>query len=195
MSDARSQVRIPIFSMVRPRGGDFVHTDAEFESMKRDIAAAKKGGMDGVVFGILTRSNHIDVERTQQLVELAAPLPVTFHRAFDECRDLSQALEDVIRAGCKRILTSGGASTAAEGGTKLGALVKQAGEGIVILPGAGTNAENIRRLVLDTGAKEFHAGLSTRVPRPHADFELFEGEVRKLATALDEMGKIQQVNR
>ena len=106
----RTQVRLPIFSMVRPRGGDFVYSAAEFELMKDDIATAKSLQMDGVVLGILKNDRRVDLDRTQQLVELAHPLPITFHRAFDECTDLLHSLEDVIATGAARILTSGGAS-------------------------------------------------------------------------------------
>src|ERR1700704_5328323 len=95
----RTQVRIPVFSMVRPRAGDFAYSSAEFAEMKRAISAAKESGMDGVVLGILTEKRRVDFERTRQLVEFAKPLPVTYHRAFDKAADLQQALEDVIQSG------------------------------------------------------------------------------------------------
>jgi copper homeostasis protein len=181
---ARKQVCLPIFSMVRPRGGDFVYSPEEFAAMKRDIDIAKEFRMDGVVLGILTPDKQVDVARTRKLVELARPLPVTFHRAFDECADLQKALEDVIQTGATCILTSGGAATAAEGSAVLGKLVEQAGGRIIILPGAGTNAGNIRKLVRETRAREFHSGLSSSLPRPHTDYSAFEAEVAKLAKIL-----------
>jgi len=102
MRTTRAQVRIPIFSMVRPRAGDFVYSTAEFAEMKRSVVGAKEAGMDGVVLGVLTKEHRVDVERTRELTELARPLPVTYHRAFDEIADLDQALEDVIQSGAKR---------------------------------------------------------------------------------------------
>jgi copper homeostasis protein len=183
---AREKIRLPIRSMVRPRGGDFVYTAGEFRSMQRDIDLARRLRMDGVVLGILTADRRVDIERTRQLVDLARPLPTTFHRAFDECPDLEQALEDVILTGSACLLTSGGARTAAEGSGTLCKLVQLAGDRIVILPGAGTNSVNIRKLVRETHAREFHSGLSSSLPRPHTDYARFESEVAKLAEILAE---------
>lgn len=180
----RNQIRIPIFSMVRPRGGDFVYSDAEFTSMQRDIAAAKRLGMDGIVLGILKKNREIDVARTRRLVNLAQPLPVTFHRAFDQAADLFAALEDVIQTGATRILTSGGVATALEGAAILAKLVRKAGDRIVILPGAGINAANIAAVARRTRAREFHSGLRSSLPRPIQDYKLFEQNVRDLAVAL-----------
>ena len=115
MRTVRAQVRIPIFVMIRARAGDFVYSDTELTQMKRSIAEAKESGMDGVVLGILTKDRRVDIERTRELVELARPLPVTYHRAFDETADLRQALEGAIKAGANRILTSGGAKNARTG--------------------------------------------------------------------------------
>jgi copper homeostasis protein len=183
---ARKLVFLPIFSMVRPRGGNFVYTAEEFESMKHDIDMAKEFRMDGVVLGILTPDKQVDIARTRKLVDSARPLPVTFHRAFDECVDLRKALEDVIQTGAACILTSGGAPTAMEGRAMLRKLVAWAGERIIILPGAGTNAENIQTLVRQTRAREYHSGLSSALQRPHTDYKRFEDEVAKLAKALAE---------
>jgi copper homeostasis protein len=180
----REQVHIPIFSMVRPRGGDFVYSDAEFESMRRDIARAKRLGMDGVVLGILKNNCWVDVSRTRQLVSLARPLPVTFHRAVDEAADLLATLEDLIRTGATRVLTSGGARSALEGAATLAQLVEKAGERIVVMPGAGINAANVAAVARTTRAREFHSGLSSSLPRPIRDFKLFEQNVRELAAAL-----------
>src|SRR5204863_7009303 len=104
MRQAREQVQVPIFAMIRPRGGNFCYSAQEFQQMKQEIALAKAAGMDGVVFGILMPNARVDVERTRVLVHLAAPLPVTFHRAFDELQDIEQGLEQVIATGATRIL-------------------------------------------------------------------------------------------
>ena len=143
----RKRVSLPIFSMVRPRGGNFFYTEAEFEAMRRDVDAAKEVGMDGVVLGLLGADGQIDVERTKELVERARPLPVTFHRAFDECVDLQRSLEDVIKTGAVRLLTSGGKRTAPEALDALAELVRIAGGRIAVMPGSGLHAGNIREAV------------------------------------------------
>jgi len=175
------QVRIPIFVMIRPRAGDFVYSTAEFAEMKRSIVGAKESGMDGVVLGVLTKDHRVDVERTRELVELAKPLPVTYHRAFDESADLCQALEVVMESGAKRILTSGGAKSAQEGAAVLAKLIEAAGERIVILPGAGISTRNIEQVARLTRAREFHSGLSAALPYGSKKYTRFEEEVRKLA--------------
>jgi copper homeostasis protein len=184
MSAVRKELRIPIFAMIRPRPGDFVYSAAEFEVMKKQIDLAKKLGMNGVVLGILDSKHNIDVARTRDLVELARPLPNTFHRAFDECGDLLQALEGVIRTGAARILTSGDAPRALEGAEMLASLVAAAQNRIVIVPGAGINASNITEMVEKTHAREFHSGLGSMLPYGSRDYKKFEAEVRKLAEAM-----------
>jgi copper homeostasis protein len=180
-STVRAQVHIPIFSMVRPRAGDFVYSSDEFSEMRRSITDAKQSAMDGVVLGVLTKDHRVDVARTRELVELAKPLPVTYHRAFDEAADLHQALEDAIQSGAKRILTSGGAKSAMEGGAVLGKLVEATGDRITIVPGAGISAKNIEQVAQRTKAREFHSGLSSAIPYGSKDHKKFEEEVRKLA--------------
>jgi len=180
----RAQVHIPIFSMVRARPGDFVYSSAEFSGMRRSIADAKESGMDGIVLGVLTKDHRVDVERTRELVEFAKPLPVTFHRAFDEAADLHQALEDVIETGAKRILTSGGAKSALEGAAVLAELIEAAGERIVVMPGAGISATNIEQVAQRTKAREFHSGLSTVLAYSSSEYKKFEEEVRKLSEAI-----------
>jgi copper homeostasis protein len=188
MREARKQIAVPIFAMIRPRGGDFVYNVAEFEEIKRQIGVARGAGMDGVVFGILTRDRQVDVARNSVLVKLAAPLPVTFHRAFDTLVDLVEGLEDVIAAGATRVLTSGGAVTAEEGCGKLAALVRQAGKRITILPGGGIRPGNLRRIMWDTVASEYHSGLS----HARRKREEFESGVRELSRVLqEEAGKLQ----
>jgi copper homeostasis protein len=180
----RKRVSLPIFSMVRPRGGNFFYTEAEFEAMRRDVDAAKEVGMDGVVLGLLGADGQIDVERTKELVERARPLPVTFHRAFDECVDLQRSLEDVIKTGAVRLLTSGGKRTAPEALNALAELVRIAGGQIAVMPGSGLHAGNIREAVARTGAREFHAGLSSVVAESAGKIGAFEAEVERMVEAL-----------
>jgi copper homeostasis protein len=184
MRVVRERVRLPIFSMVRARGGNFVYSEAEYEAMRRDLDAAKELRMDGVVLGLLDAEGRVDIARTKGLVDRARPLPVTFHRAFDECLDLRGALEDVIKTGTARLLTSGGKRIAPEALGTLGELVRIAGNRIVVMPGSGLHAGNIREAVAKTGAAEFHAGLSSVVADAARDIGAFEVEVRRLADAL-----------
>jgi copper homeostasis protein len=140
--------------------------------------------MDGVVLGVLTKNHRVDIERTRELVELAMPLPVTYHRAFDESADLHHALEGVIQSGAKRILTSGGAKSALEGAAALARLVEAAGERIIIVPGAGISGSNIEQVAQQTVAREFHSGLSAALPYGSKDYRKFEEEVRQLVEAI-----------
>ena len=112
------------------------------------------------------RDGAVDIERTKELVERARPLPITFHRAFDECVDLRTSLEDVIKTGATRLLTSGGKQTAPEALDVLGELVRIAGERLIVMPGSGLHAGNIREAVAKTGAREYHGGLSSVVANP-----------------------------
>ncbi len=180
----REQLRVSVFAMIRPRGGEFVYSEAEFADMERSIGEAKQAGMDGVVAGVLTSDGSVDIERTRELVALARPLSLTFHRAFDDCGDLRGALEEVIQTGASRILTSGGAKSALEGAAILAELIAAAGNRITIVPGAGISASNIARVAKETGAREFHSGLGTVLPYGSHDYQRFEAEVKKLADQL-----------
>ncbi len=184
MRAVRAQLRIPIFGMIRPRGGEFVYSEAEFAEMKRSIDEAKQAGVGGVVASVLTSDGSVDMERTRELVALARPLPLTFHRAFDDCRDLRRALEEVISTGASRILTSGGAQSAVEGAAVLVELVAAAGNRITIVPGAGISASNIAMVAKQTGAREFHSGLGSVLPYGSPDYKEFEAEVKKLTDQL-----------
>ena len=184
MRQARDQVRLPIFAMIRRRAGDFVYSAKEVDRMGRDIDAARRLGMNGVVLGLLTPDRRVDVPRTKELVKFAGHLPVTFHRAFDACADLLESLEDVIGSGAARILTSGGEPTAAEGADVLASLIDVARERIAILPGGGINASNIADVAEKTGAREFHSGLGSLLAYGNEDYAAFEDEVRKLAVQL-----------
>jgi copper homeostasis protein len=182
--EVRKAVQIPIHVLIRPRDGDFVYSEDEMESMKRQIEAAKANGMNGVVLGILNADQSIDIERTRELVKHATPLPVTFHRAFDETPDPLQAFSEVISTGAARILTSGGAKDAVAGSAKLRELVQAAGDRIIVMPGGGIRAENIADVLRTTGAHEFHSGLGTVMNYNAQDVAKFEAEVRKLASQL-----------
>lgn len=149
--------------MVRPRGGDFLYSDTEFRQMLDDVRFARECGADGVVFGVLTADGQVDAQRTAALVAEAGPMQATFHRAFDMARDLSEALEAVVAAGCTRILTSGGCNTAAEGIGTLRALVAQAAGRIELMAGSGVDPSNVRRLAA-TGVDAVH--FSARATRP-----------------------------
>ena len=164
----RHSVRIPIHVMIRPRGGDFCNTPAEFEVMRRDIVVAKNAGADGVVFGLLTPEGEIDVERTRTLTAEARPLKVTFHRAFDMARDPHAALEALIALGIERVLTSGQEQTALEGIDLIATLVRQADERIIVMPGGGIHERNVRKVAAQSGAREIHASARTTVDGPMA---------------------------
>ena len=185
MRSVRESVKLPVFAMIRPRAGDFVYSDIERFRMRRDIAVAQHFGMDGIVLGLLGRGPRVDVERTQMMVLAARPLPVTFHRAFDDVADLDAALEDVIATGAARILTSGGAASAAAGVDKLARLVTAAKDRVSILPGGGVNASNVVQVARRSGAREIHSGLGSVLAYGQDDYKLFEDEVRKLAVQLE----------
>jgi copper homeostasis protein len=156
ISLAREKVKIALYPIIRPRGGDFLYSELEYETMQRDIVMCKELGCDGVVIGLLTPDGKVDIPRTRALVELAWPMGVTFHRAFDMTSDPLQALEDVIATGCERILTSGHRNTAIAGTALLAELVKKADGRIAILVGSGVRSTNIAQLIKETGAQEFH---------------------------------------
>jgi copper homeostasis protein len=177
-------VRVPVFAMIRPRAGNFVYSPEEIAQMRGDITAAKRAGMDGVVLGVLTETRRVDVLRVRELVQLARPLPVTFHRAFDETADLYESLEDVIDTGAARILTSGGEPTAPQGLGVLAKLVASAGNRIIIVPGGGVNASNILEVAQRTQAREFHSGLGTRFPYSSSHDSLVEDEVGEMTRVL-----------
>ena len=154
---ARKILKIDLFPIIRPRGGDFFYFHEEFEIMKTDIQVCKDLGCDGVVFGILNDDATIDKVRCKILLQLAYPMSVTFHRAFDRVTDPSQALEDVIECGFERILTAGFYPTAMEGTDNLKKLIQVADERIIIMPGSGIRSSNIKQLLESTNAIEFHS--------------------------------------
>lgn len=161
LSRTRDLLHIGLYPIIRPRGGDFLYDEAEFEVMCRDIGICRQLGCDGVVIGLLDADGTVDVKRTRLLAELAFPMGVTFHRAFDRSRDAFAALEDIIDAGCERILTSGQRPTAPEGAGLIARLVEKAGDRIAIMAGAGVREDNIGELVKRTGAGEYHSTAKT----------------------------------
>jgi copper homeostasis protein len=162
----RSRVHIGLMVMIRPRGGDFYYSAEELEIMRHDIVVAREAGADGVVFGLLTKDAEIDVPHTAELVALARPMQVTFHRAIDMTPDLGRALEDVIRTGVDRILTSGGEANAILGSDRLNALVQSASGRIAVMVCGNVRPDNLHRIANSTGAREFHASLRTPAASP-----------------------------
>jgi copper homeostasis protein len=152
----KARVAIPVFAIVRPRGGGFVYSDDEVDVMLRDIAIAQQLDVDGLVIGALTRDSTIDLATTRRLVEAAEGTPVTFHRAFDLTPNLDGALNELIGLGISRVLTSGGAPTARDGIATIDALVQQAGDRIVVMAGGGVREENVGEIVARTGVREVH---------------------------------------
>jgi copper homeostasis protein len=161
---ARASVDIDLYPIIRPRGGDFLYSDAEFEAMKIDVQVCKELGCDGVVLGMLLPDGKVDQGRCKQLIALAYPLSVTFHRAFDRTDDMFEALESIIAIGCNRILSSGGFPNAMDGAQQLKLLIEQADHRIIIMPGSGVDASNIATIAAITGADEFHSSARQKIP-------------------------------
>lgn len=184
MRNARAAVKVPIFAMTRPRGGNFVYSGSELAQMRRDIELAKSCKMDGLVLGILHANHTVDKERTRELVRIASPLPVTFHRAFDETPNVHAALEAIIQTGATRILTSGGKRSAQLGAAALADLVVAAADRIIILPGGGINTSNFAEVIRATRAHEFHSGLGTTLPYGQSSEAAFSSAVSELVGLL-----------
>ncbi len=157
LKTAREKIFISIFPIVRARGGDFFYTDEEFAMMKKDALLCKDLGFEGIVIGLLNKDATVNIEKTKRLVDLAYPLEVTFHRAFDRTKDALQSLEDIIDCGCQRILTSGQVPNAFDGKDLIKKLIEQADDRIIIMPGSGVRSNNIKELADYTGATELHS--------------------------------------
>jgi copper homeostasis protein len=192
-------VAVPVHCMIRPRGGDFCYSSGELRAMERDIQLAKAAGAAGVVLGVLTPGGTVDVPATHRLVEIARPMQVTFHRAFDVTRDLDAALEDIIAAGVDIVLTSGGAERITEGTDVVLRLVERAGSRIEIMGGSGVRVQNAAALCEATGVSAIHASLrrplrqeniisSHVLPDALPAYELREEDVRALAAVLQGFG-------
>jgi len=178
------ELEIPVFAIIRPRAGNFVYSDAEFQVMLRSIDTVRDLSLEGVALGILRDDCTIDIERTRELVDAARPLEVTFHRAFDSTPDFLRALDDVLRTGATRILTSGGAKGAPEGAAALRQLVHAAGDRIMVVPGAGLHSGNIAQVAAETRANEFHSGLGTVLPYGSTNLAKFESEIHSMKRVL-----------
>ena len=174
---ARQQTRLGLHVIIRPRGADFLYSPVELAVMREDILTARSLGADGVVIGCLTADGDIDGERTAALVEAARPMSVTFHRAFDMCRDPRGGLEKLIDLGVDRLLTSGQEATVIEGLELIAELQRQAAGRIIIMPGGGITLRNVRRIAEATGVGEVHlsarAGVESRMQ--HRNSRVFMG--------------------
>ena len=175
LRQVRAALKIPVFSIIRPRAGNFVYDESELTAMTAQIAKAREIGADGVVLGVLRPDDSVDVPRTKELVDSAKPLPVTFHRAFDHTKDFLNALEDVITTGARRLLTSGGADSVSEGLAMLLQLLEAAAERIIVMPGRGLNEETSQRcgapwrrgnFILDSAPFCLTTTLISRVSKP-----------------------------
>ena len=192
---AREKLAIGLNVIIRPRGGDFLYSDAEHESMLRDIDTAKSLGADGVVIGVLTPEGEVDGTRTRELVERARPLTVTFHRAFDMARDPHAALETLVESGCDRVLTSGQEESAMAGLDLLRELVRAASDRIVVMPGGNIHEGNVEKIARETGAKELHvtgfadsdSGMRFRNPRVYMGGLLRPPEYTRSVTDADKI--------
>lgn len=154
---AISVAKVPVNVLVRPRGGDFVFSAAEADTMLRDIELCREAGAAAVVIGALDSRGEVDMPLMRRLCDAASGMSVTFHRAFDVCADPLAAFEDVLALGCDRLLTSGHESDAFKGRFFIAELVERAAGRIIVMPGCGVRRSNIARIAADTGAVEFHA--------------------------------------
>jgi copper homeostasis protein len=153
------QTRLPVFVMIRPRGGGFVYSDDEIDTMTRDLERVRTTGIAGIVTGALTQAGRVDLEHTRALARAAGGMPVTFHRAFDVAANLADALDQLIDAGVSRVLTSGGAATALDGSATIAALVDQSRGRIAIIAGGRIREHNVRDVIARTGVREIHSRL------------------------------------
>lgn len=164
LKTVREKIQVPVFPIIRPRGGDFLFNEEEFTVMQQDILLCKQLQFEGVVIGLLQADGSIDAERTKKLVDIAYPMETTFHRAFDRARHPLDALETIIDCGCQRILTSGQVPNAFDGKELIRELVTQADGRIIIMPGSGVRSSNIAELARYTGATELHSSARHTLP-------------------------------
>ncbi len=178
---AVNNLSIPVYVMIRPRGGDFVYNSEELAIMRRDILACKELGAAGIAIGILKADNTIDVAEMKAMVALSYPMGVTCHKAFDRTPDAMISLEEVIATGCERILTSGLQPTAMDGASMLSELIDIANDRIIIMPGGGVRSSNIKQLAIITGATQLHSSALL----PHSEgFVADAGEVAELVVQI-----------
>jgi copper homeostasis protein len=160
VSTAIKAISIPVYVLIRPRGGDFIYSVDEFVQMRRQVEQAKQAGSAGVVLGVLRADASVDVERSRSLVELAYPMKVTFHRAFDAVPDRSEALEAVIQTGADCLLTSGGQPEVLAGAAMIGQLREQAGARLAVMAGGGLTLANLVEVVRRSGVLYLHGSLT-----------------------------------
>lgn len=178
IAEARKQLTIGLHVMIRPRGGDFCYSELEFEIMKRDIEQAKALHVDGVVFGILIHDNRVDISRMKALIDIAKPMKITFHRAFDIVQDPMQAMEEIIQLRIDRILTSGQKPTAREGLPLIKQLVDASNDRIVIMPASGVTLENINFILNETKTREIHVGSAVSEIQKYPNAGIFNSKRR-----------------
>lgn len=192
----REAFNVLLYPIIRPRGGDFLYTNEEFEIMMHDVKLCKESGCDGIVTGLLLADGNIDLIRTAKLVEAAYPLGVTFHRAFDRCLDPFAALEQLISIGCERILTSGQQPGAPAGAELIARLNQAAANRIIIMPGSGVRADNVRQLAEQTGCVELHSSLRSKAKSQmqfiHPAFASSEESYMNNAIGTEEVRKLKK---
>lgn len=178
----KERLNIAVWPIIRPRGGDFIYSDAEFELMKEDLKMCRELGCDGAVTGILLANGEVDRQRCEELIRIAHPMPLAFHRAFDMCRDLYKSMEEIIDMGFVRILSSGSYNSAEKGIDVLSGLIKQAGKRISIMPGSGINPQNLFFIREKTGAETFHSSARVEV----SSKMIFRNQNAKMGNVQDE---------
>jgi copper homeostasis protein len=178
--EAKDRIKTDLFVMIRPRGGDFCYNEDEFEQMKNDIVMFKRLGVQGYVFGILTKDHEVDIERNKDLIAFAHPFPCTFHRAFDRTKDVYQSLETIISLGFQTILTSGAAENVLDGMNTLKVLVNKANGRIAIMPGGGLRSSNIALIKKETAAHYFHSSaiVDASLQADHQEIQLLKKELK-----------------
>jgi copper homeostasis protein len=189
----REKISIPVFPIIRARGGDFFYTDEEFAVMKKDVSLCKELGFEGIVTGLLKKDANIDIEKTKRLIYLAYPMEITFHRAFDRTKNASQSLEDIIVCGCQRILTSGQVPNAFDGKDLIKQLIEQADNRIIIMPGSGVRSNNIKELAEYTGASELHSSARKSI-KTEMEFvnENMQENLQNISVDADEIEKMKE---
>lgn len=198
---ARKLLNIKLYVLIRPREGDFLYSDIEFEIIKADVQYCIDAGCDGVVIGILNADGSVDKARCSEMVQMAKKggLGVTFHRAFDLSNDMDKALEDIIEIGCERILTSGGKSTAPEGANVIAELIRKAAGRIIIMPGSGVSESTVADLVHITKATEIHSSarsiVKSRMQYHNDQLSLSANNADELSIMVTDVKKVKGIIR
>lgn len=183
----KEKIDIPVYAMIRPRGGDFLYNDDEFEIMQRDVEICRQLNYKGIVFGILDADGNVDIERCKALLALAGDMKATFHRAFDRAKDLHKSAAEIANLGFERILTSGGEADVVKGKEIIRALQKQFGKDIIIMPGCGVTADNAKTIADYCGVTEIHATAKGQVrsamqfQKPGFTDSRYESEAKAIA--------------